>query len=80
MGRASLVYKSMTERDKILTEIETFMANEGISPRQFGIRAMGDSGFVYRLRQGLDIKARTLDRVRAFMQDYRSGPKKKLKA
>ena len=46
------------------------MKRHHMAAAEFGLRCMNDVAFVYRLRGGLDIRTRTLDKVQAFMRDY----------
>jgi hypothetical protein len=53
----------------LLDEIEAFCKMTGDSPTQFGLKAMHDSHFVSRLRQGRDIRHKTEDKVRKFIRN-----------
>ena len=67
----------MSSRDKLLLEIETFLARvPDLSIRQFGQRACGDHNLVLRLREGSDVTTGTADRVRAFMASYKRRGRK----
>ncbi len=57
----------MSTRDQVLEEIESFMARHGMSAGDFGIKCMRNPSFVYRLREGHDIRASSIDKVRAFI-------------
>ncbi len=56
---------------KILTEIDAFLAEVGMSDSTFGRLAVGNWRAVKRLRQGLDVRVSTLDKLRAFMAEER---------
>lgn len=61
----------MTTRDKLLDEINDFMARTGVKEYRIGAAVIGDPSFVLRLRKGRDPKASTVDAVRAFMAGYK---------
>lgn len=48
----------------LLSEIEKFCADFGVSDSGFGRRFMGDPGFVFRLRAGGECLPRTAQRAR----------------
>jgi|GEM_PF-6687497 len=56
-----------TVRDTLLTEIETFLAMHDLTASEFGISCLHDPSFVFRLRDGKDIRASTVDKVRRWM-------------
>lgn len=56
---------------KLLDEIETFRARNGLSSTRFGQLAVNDGNFTRAMRQGRTPSLATIDRVRAFMKDYR---------
>ena len=64
-------HRAMTERQKLLAEIEDFIAKSHVAPSKFGVLAMNDSAFVGRLRSGGDVRTETARRVRDFMRDWR---------
>jgi hypothetical protein len=49
------------------SEIEAYLHETGTSPTAFGIKAMSDPTFVFEVRAGRSPSARTIDRVREFM-------------
>lgn len=57
--------------DPLLTEIETFLAEAGMTPTAFGRDALSDPGFVFELRAGRDCRRTTAMRARAQMERYR---------
>lgn len=61
---------AMSTKDKLLADINAFLGRHNMRAADFGKWALNDTGFVYRLRKGLDPKASTIDKVRAFMKDY----------
>ncbi|MFT4055207.1 MAG: hypothetical protein QM681_11935 [Novosphingobium sp.] len=52
----------------ILREIEEFLRTKPIAESTFGVKAAGDSRFIYTLRQGRDPSSRIVERVRNFMR------------
>lgn len=63
---------SITKRDpqKLLDEIEAFLASTGMNATEFGLRAKGDGFIVGRLRQGKDVRTATASELRRFMETY----------
>lgn len=59
--------KSPTLLQSFCDEMEAFIARTGITPTEFGERAMNDGAFVFDLRAGRVPRVDTIDRVRAFM-------------
>lgn len=59
----------MSTRDAFLADIRAFLAKHDMAADVFGKLAMNDVAFVYRLRER-DIRASTIDKVRAFMAAY----------
>ena len=57
--------------DQFRAEVETFLVQAGMEPSVLGRKAMKDPTFVFELRRGRDPSARTIDRVRAWMEAYR---------
>lgn len=60
---------STSTREIVLSEIEQYLSQRGVSATAFGREALGDHRFVFRLRSGAGITDRTIDRVRAFMAE-----------
>ena len=52
----------------LLKEVEKYLAVHQVSPARFGREAMGDPRFVFDLRAGREPRARTVHRVRAFLE------------
>lgn len=52
----------------LLREVEKFLNINQISPARFGRDAMGDPRFVFDLRNGREPRARTVTRVRAYLE------------
>ena len=59
----------MDERQQLLAAIEEFCEREGMAPTTFGRKALGDGRFIGRLRDGRQVRAATLARVRQFLAD-----------
>jgi hypothetical protein len=57
--------------NELLAEIDRFLAETGMGPTTFGVKAVKNSHLVERLRQGADIGMATGARVRGFIDDYR---------
>lgn len=55
----------------LLEAVEAFLEKHDMAPTTFGIRAVNDAKLVANLRAGLDIRTRTADRIRTFMESYR---------
>jgi phosphopantothenoylcysteine decarboxylase/phosphopantothenate--cysteine ligase len=55
----------------LLTEIEAFLAETGITPTKFGIAAVNDGHLVANLRRGSSVTLKTADKVRAHMAKAR---------
>lgn len=72
-------YALMTStKDSLLADVESFIASTGMSQTAFGVLSVNDRAFVIRLRGGMDPRSSTVDRVRSFMQSYRSGNRRPL--
>lgn len=67
----------MSTHAELLAEIETFLDRTGIAPTTFGLRSVGDAKLVADLRKGADVTTRRMDRVRAYMRDYRGNGAKR---
>jgi phosphopantothenoylcysteine decarboxylase/phosphopantothenate--cysteine ligase len=52
----------------LLTEIEAFLAETGLTATKFGLAAVNDGHLVANLRRGNSVTLKTADRVRAFMR------------
>ena len=64
-----------TSREKLLDEIEAFIARHDMLPSRLGRNALNNPGFVEDIRAGKDCTTGTADRIRAYMASYRP-PKK----
>ncbi len=56
----------------LLEEIARFCAHHDMSETRFGELVLNDKPFVSQLRAGRDIRASTVEKIRAFMQDFES--------
>lgn len=63
-------YARIMSRDQLLAEIEAFLVRHNMRPTRFGLKAMNDGKFVFMLREGVDIRLSSVDRVRKFMADW----------
>lgn len=54
--------------------ISAFLRRTGMSPSEFGERAVGDRSFWGDLRRGRSPRLATVDRVLAFMADWDRAP------
>ena len=52
----------------LLTEIEAFLAECGLTPTKFGLASVNDGHLVANLRRGNSVTLKTADSVRAFMR------------
>ena len=57
----------MDERQQLLATIEEYCRREGMAETAFGRKALGDGRFVGSLRNGRQVRAATLERVRGFI-------------
>ena len=55
----------------LLRDVELFLRASNIPAATFGRVAMGDPRFVFDLRNGREPRTRTIERVRAFLDDAR---------
>src|SRR5262245_48942783 len=58
----------------LLTEIEAFLGETGLTPTKFGLAAVNDGHLVANLRRGNSVTLKTADRVRAFMRASAPAP------
>lgn len=55
----------------LLKDVEKYLSTHHISPARFGREAMKDPRFVFDLRAGREPRARTVRRVRAYLDQPR---------
>ena len=63
----------MDERHRVLAAIEAFCRREGMVASAFGRAALNDGTFVGRLRDGRQVRAATLAKVRRFLDEHGTG-------
>jgi phosphopantothenoylcysteine decarboxylase/phosphopantothenate--cysteine ligase len=66
------------KKPELLSEIEAFLAETGMSATKLGLTAINDSHLVKRLRKGTSVTLKTADRVRSYMAQQRGrqhGPR-----
>jgi sulfate adenylyltransferase subunit 2 len=56
-----------------LADIDQFLQQAGVDPTALGKQAMGDPSFVFDLKKGRSPSTRTMERVRAWMQQQRAA-------
>lgn len=56
----------MTHQE-FMQDIEQFLDAHQMSASRFGLLALNDRDFVFRMRRGSDVRISTIDRVREFM-------------
>lgn len=56
---------------QILRDVEKYLRKAEVPATTFGRQAMGDPRFVFDLRRGREPRARTIERVRAFLEQKR---------
>jgi hypothetical protein len=57
----------MTDQEKLLAEIDAFLAPRRMAESTFGRLAVNDGKFVGRLRAGADFRTQTAARIREFI-------------
>ena len=67
----------MTTRDELLKEIDAYLEATGWSESYLGVVAMRDSGFVFRIRAGRNVRLDTADRIRKYMRTHKPAKKSK---
>ena len=63
----------MTERERLLAEIDEFLAPRDMLPSSFGRLSVADGKFLARIRAGGDVRTATAERVREFMREYKAN-------
>ena len=58
------------EHKKLLSEIEAFLVQHGMSRTRFGIATMNDAKILKRLRAGMTCTLKTAERLRSWMEAY----------
>ena len=52
----------------LLREVENFLRHTKVPPARFGREVMGDPRLVFDLRNGREPRARTVERIRKFLE------------
>ena len=65
----------MSTHAEFLADIEAFLIKHGMPKTRLGREAMHDTAFVSRIRSGMDLRTRQMDRVYKWMAEYK--PEKK---
>ena len=55
----------------ILRDVEKFLKNSSMPAAKFGREAVKDPRFVFDLRKGREPRARTIEKIRAFLEASR---------
>jgi hypothetical protein len=58
------------DNDELLRELDSFLDRYGIADSTFGIRAVGDSHLVQRIRDSRPIRRSTILKVRKYMARF----------
>jgi hypothetical protein len=56
--------------DELIRELDSFLNRYGIADSTFGIRAVGDSHLVQRIRNGRPIRRSTILKIRKYIARY----------
>lgn len=65
----------MSERERLIIDIERFLRKTGMGPTQFSVESCGQRGLMTRLRRGEGVTLETVDKVRTFMRTYKAKKK-----
>lgn len=66
----------MSTRERLLNKIEAFIARVDLSESSFGVLVARDPSLINKMRRGRSIGIDMVDRIEAFMRDYRPVEKK----
>jgi len=61
----------MTSREKLLLEIDAFLAMAGMSAASLGVQSVNDPAIIYDIRRGKNPRLDTADRIRGFMASWK---------
>jgi hypothetical protein len=61
----------MALRDEFLAEVDAFLLEAEMEPATFGRAALNDPSFVLDLRRDRSPNLRTIEKVRAFIAEFR---------
>ena len=70
----------MTEREKILDEIERFLRKTGMNATHFGIESVGRRNLLNHLRDGRGLHIDSAAKIRDYMKAHRARPTKRAEA
>ncbi len=59
----------MSDREKLLEDIEAFLKRTGIGATRFGVEVNGERGLMIRLRGGSDVTLGTAEKIRRYMRE-----------
>jgi hypothetical protein len=59
----------MLSAEKFLSEVEDYLEMHNMAPTRFSTEVMKAPAFVARLREGVSPTARTMDKVRKWMEE-----------
>lgn len=65
----------MSEQEKLLRDIETFLAKHDMPETVFGVKAMNDTALLIKLRKGRTVRIDTAEKLRRFMREYKTDGK-----
>ena len=58
------------DNTELLRELDAFLDKYGIADSTFGVRAVGDSHVVRRIRDGRPVRRSTVLRIRQFIESH----------
>jgi predicted transcriptional regulator len=67
----------MSETEKFLDELMTFIDEHGLTESKFGTMAVSDPSLIRKIRDGRSVSLKMVDRLRAFMRSYHPHHPKK---
>lgn len=63
----------MQTRSMLIRSIDAYLSRTGMTPRHFGLKAVGDHKFVPRLKAGKGITLTVIEKVERFMAEHPDG-------
>ena len=70
----------MSTRDKLISDIEAFLAQYDMGPTLFGRMSVNDGALLIKLRRGSDITTERADRIYLFMRDHEKKVRRRASA
>ncbi len=70
--------RQKTEREILIEEIESFLAQTGMNPTTFSIESTGERSLMTRVKYGANLKIETVGKIRRFMRDWRPARPRRL--